>query len=128
MSYSALAEVEEFILDIQSVNPEHANIIRLVSDLFTDKDDGLLRGVKYGGLVFFKEDVLIGGIFPYKKHVSIEFSNGSDFSDPLSVLEGAGKKRRHLKIYAPEDIDAKNAMYFIEQAVMFKKYEAPNKR
>jgi len=68
-------------------------------------------------LAFFKKGVLIGGIFPYKKHLSIEFSNGTDFSDPSSELEGKGKKRRHLKIFTVEDIDSINAIYFVKQVV-----------
>jgi hypothetical protein len=117
MNKSALEEVENFISDIQSVNPEYAEIIELVSDLFTEESEELLRGVKYGGLVFFKKGVLIGGVFPYKKHLSIEFSDGAEFTDPSSLLEGKGNKRRHLKIHTAEDIGTKNAEYFVKQAV-----------
>ncbi len=117
MNDSALEEVEDFISDIQSVNPEHAEIIELVSDLFTEENEVLLQGIKYGGLVFFQKGVLIGGVFPYKKHLSIEFSNGAEFTDPSSLLEGKGKKRRHLKIYTAEDIGTKNTEYFVRQAV-----------
>ncbi len=117
MNKSALRKVDDFIKDIQSVNHEHAEIIELVRDLFAQENERILQEVKYGGLTFMKNGVLIGGVFPYKKHLSIEFSNGADFNDPLSVLEGKGKKRRHLKISTAEDIDAKNALYFIMQAV-----------
>ncbi len=117
MNDSALEEVEGFISDIQSVNPEHAEIIELVSDLFTEENEVLLQGIKYGGLVFFQKGVLIGGVFPYKNHLSIEFSNGAEFTDPSSLLEGKGKKRRHLKIYTAEDIGTKNTEYFVRQAV-----------
>ncbi|ERN41914.1 hypothetical protein KR51_00014480 [Rubidibacter lacunae KORDI 51-2] len=117
MNDTALQQVEDFINDIQSVNPEHAEIIKLVRDLFAEENEEIFQGIKYGGLAFFQNGALIGGIFPYKKHLSIEFSNGADFSDPSSDLEGKGKKRRHLKIFTAEDIDAKNALYFVKQAV-----------
>lgn len=117
MSDSELQKVEDFIGDIQSLNPVFAEIIELVRDIFTEESEALLLSIKYGGLVFFQKDELIGGVFPYKKHLSIEFSNGADFSDPSSKLEGNGKKRRHLKIFTPEDIDAKNVLYFVKQAV-----------
>ena len=117
MNDIALQEVEDFISDVQSVNPEHAEIIELVRDLFTEENEELSQGIKYGGLVFFQQGVLVGGIFPYRKHLSIEFSNGADFSDPYSALEGKGKQRRHLKIYTAEDIDTKKALYFVKQAV-----------
>jgi len=117
MNDSALQKVEDFIGDIQSINPEHAGIIELVRDMFMEEGEGLLQGIKYGGLAFFRKGVLVGGIFPYKKHLSIEFSNGAVFNDPLSALEGNGKKRRHLKIYTAADVNAKNAVHFIKQAV-----------
>ena len=117
MSNTALQEVEDFISDIQLINPEHAKIIELVRDLFTVENQQITLGIKYGGLCFFQKQVLIAGVFPYKKHLSIEFSNGSDFSDPFSVLEGNGKKRRHLKIFLVEDIETKNVLYFVKQAL-----------
>ena len=55
-------------------------------------------------MIFNVSNALIGGIYTYKEHISIEFSNGADFIDTDSILEGGGKKRRHLKIYKNEDI------------------------
>ena len=63
-------------------------------------------------------NALIGGIYTYKKHISIEFSNGSGFIDTDSILEGSGKKRRHIKIYTDDDIFQKNYTYFVSQAMM----------
>lgn len=117
MNDSALQKVENFIRDIQPLNPDFAEIIELVRDMFTEECEELLLDIKYGGLVFFQKGELIGGVFPYKKHLSIEFSHGADFSDPSSILEGKGNKRRHLKIVTAEDIDTKNALFFVKQAV-----------
>lgn len=117
MSNTALQEVEDFISDIQLINTEHAKIIELVRDLFMVEKLQITLGIKYGGLCFFQKQALIAGVFPYKKHLSIEFSNGSDFSDPFSVLEGNGKKRRHLKIFSAEDVETKNVLYFVKQAL-----------
>lgn len=111
-------KVEDFISDLHAVNPEHAGITERVRDLFTEENGKLHQDIKYGGLVFFLEGELIGGVFPYKRHLSIEFSNGVNFTDPSSVLEGNGRQRRHLKIYTAEDISAKNARYFVKQAVV----------
>ena len=69
------------------------------------------------GLVFNLSNALIGGIFPYKDHISIEFSNGADFPDPSGMLEGKGKNRRHLKIAKKQDIDAKYVEIFAAEAV-----------
>jgi hypothetical protein len=107
----------EFINDVHSIAPEQAEIIELIRELFKKASLELTEEIKYGGLVFFNSGSLIGGIFPYKKHISIEFSNGADFSDPLALLEGKGKKRRHLKIHSSRDVNDKNTIFFIEQSV-----------
>ena len=117
MNDSELQKIEDFISDVQLVNPEFAEIIEVVRDIFTEESEELLLGIKYGGLVFFQRGELISGVFPYKEHLSIEFSNGAAFTDPSSKLEGKGKKRRHLKIFTAEDIDTKNALFFVKQAV-----------
>ncbi len=117
MNDPAYQKIEEFIRGIQSVNSEHAQIVERVRDLFMDAERNLIQKIMYGGLVFFKDSALIGGVFPYTKHISIEFSNGADFSDPSSALEGNGKSRRHLKIYTAADVDNRDARFFIKQAV-----------
>jgi len=38
MNDSALQEVEDFIKDIRSANPEHTEIIELVRDLFAEEN------------------------------------------------------------------------------------------
>ena len=117
MDVSAQLRISEFINDVQSVAPEQAEIIELIRELFNKASQVLSEEIKYGGLVFLKSDSLIGGIFPYKNHISIEFSNGADFSDPQELLEGKGKRRRHLKIHTRQDIGLKNAIFFIEQSL-----------
>lgn len=87
-----------------------------IRELFLEANSDLVEDIKYGGLVFNMSNTLIGGIFAYKKHLSIEFSDGANFDDPYGLLEGVGKHRRHLKIYRHDDIDEKKSSYYINQA------------
>lgn len=76
---------------------------------------------KYGGEVLapYPDDdkKFVGGIFAYKDHVSLEFSEGASFDDPDGRLEGKGKNRRHLKFTAAEDVEAKGAEGFLRLAL-----------
>lgn len=117
MKTSKNISVEGFLNDIHSISPEQAETINSIRHLFNKENHELIEEIKYGGITFVKSGALVGGIFPYKEHVSIEFSNGADFSDPSVLLEGKGKRRRHLKIYENKDIKDKNASFFIGQAV-----------
>ncbi|WP_306259252.1 DUF1801 domain-containing protein [Pararhizobium sp. IMCC21322] len=75
---------------------------------------------KYGGEVIVPDPDddkhFVGGIFSYKEHVSLEFSEGASFNDPDGQLEGKGKNRRHLKFQALKDVEAKDARNFLKQA------------
>ena len=58
-----------------------------------------------------------GGDFVSKKHVSLEFGQGYQMTNPTKRLEGTGKFRRHLKFRQLSDIEESKTRYFIEQAV-----------
>ena len=60
---------------------------------------------------------LVGGIYVYKDHVQLEFSQGASFDDPDGRLEGKGKGRRHLKLAKVEDVMGKDAEGFLKQAL-----------
>ena len=117
MNTSEQADVERFITDIESVSPQKATIVSKARNLFHKNIPDLTEGIKYGGLVFFQSGELVAGLFPYTNHVSIEFSDGVDFADSDGLLEGKGEHRRHLKLRSEQDIDDRNAGYFIAQAV-----------
>lgn len=76
---------------------------------------------KYGGHVMCtdpnSDKTFVGGIFTYKDHVSLEFSNGASLNDPNAILEGKGKNRRHLKLQSASDIAAKDAQSFLTQVL-----------
>jgi len=117
MKISDNDRVNKFMDDLQSISPDKLEIIDSIRKIFLNANKELIEGIKYGGLVFNLSNALIGGIFLYKNHISIEFSNGADFSDQSKILEGKGKKRRHLKIFEKQDIEAKNVGAFVAEAV-----------
>ena len=116
MDISSNDKVNQFLTDTQFVSPEQFEMVIAIRDLFLDANKDFIEDIKYGGLVFMRANTLIGGIYTYKEHISIEFSNGADFEDIDKRLEGKGKKRRHLKIGSIADITNKNSAIYIGQA------------
>jgi len=110
-------KVNDFLSDLASLPNHQSEIVLLIRDLFLKTSEDLVEDIKYGGIVFSLSTGLIGGIYVYKEHISIEFSHGAGFADPDSILEGGGKYRRHLKIRSPEEVVQKNSADFINQAV-----------
>jgi len=78
------------------------------------------RRPMYGGIVFERDpgnpQTLVCGHFIYKAHVSLEFSKGVKLQDPGNVLEGAGKYRRHIKLYGLEHIAEKAVHAMLQRA------------
>lgn len=80
-------------------------------------------GTKYGGTVFVTDPDapeaigLVGGVFGYKDHVSVAFSQGVTFADPDELLEGKGKARRHVKLRGLADIEDKDVATFMARAL-----------
>ncbi len=75
---------------------------------------------KYGGKLFEAvagdPSTQFGGHFFYKNHMSIEFTHGADLMDPVGILQGSGKRRRHLKIRSLQELQAPAIRDMIAQA------------
>ncbi len=65
---------------------------------------------KYGGTLFtLKAEEKEGqfcGVFIYKQHVQISFSQGALLDDPKQLLAGSGKLRRHMNFKSMTDVDS----------------------
>jgi hypothetical protein len=48
--------------------------------------------------------------------VTLEFSDGAALPDPQGVLAGGGKHRRHIKILAMQDVEAKHVEKYVALA------------
>lgn len=105
-------KVKQFLDDLEEFVPEKANIITALRKMVLQIMPKAEEVMMYGGIVY-KNDKLLCGLFTRKKHISIEFGNGSEMDDPYSVLEGKGKERRHIKISRYRDIKEKKVQYYI---------------
>ncbi|HJN25298.1 MAG TPA: DUF1801 domain-containing protein [Rhodospirillales bacterium] len=115
MAINATA-TQDYILDLKTNSHTQGDIAENLVALFRKHGPDLEEDIKYGGIVFLKEGKIIGGIFSYKDHLSVEFSRGAQFDDPNSRLEGKGKHRRHLKFRDLDDIQSQDTETFIQQA------------
>ena len=98
-------------------------------NLLIEKLDSIIRHAvpnvvtvpKYGGTLYtLKPEEKEGqfcGVFAYKNHVQLAFSQGTALKDPRQVLIGTGKFRRHLNVATSEDIDPDVVSELIKDAV-----------
>ena len=109
--------IQDHVLNLKTKSGTLGEIAETLLSLFRKHGPNLSEDIKYGGIVFLKEGKLIGGIYAYKTHLSVEFSDGVRFDDPKSLLEGKGKYRRHLKFRGLDDVHTQDTETFIQQAI-----------
>jgi hypothetical protein len=51
-------------------------------------------------------DVPFGYVNAFTGHVNVGFFNGAGLEDPAGLLEGTGKRMRHVKVKAGRELDA----------------------
>ncbi len=85
---SSNEKVNEFLIDIQSTFPNKFETTEEIRKIFLNANPEIDEEIKYGGIVFNVSGQLIGGIYVYKQHISIEFSHGAQFTDSDGFLEG----------------------------------------
>lgn len=102
--------------DLQLCADERYQIVNAVREIVLAQKLEIDESIKYGGIVFFRENELIAGIFAYSKHISLELGRGFELDDKYEVLEGKGQYRRHIKLYEISDIDNKHVAYYVQAA------------
>lgn len=88
------------------------DLVSRLRGLVLAADPRICEEVKYGGILFSAGSPFCG-VFSHPTHVMLEFSRGADLPDPDHLLEGDGKKRRHLKLTVPTDLKRKKVREFV---------------
>lgn len=57
-----------------------------------------------------------GYVNVFRKHVNVGFFNGAELADPKGLLEGSGKRMRHVKLFPGETVDGRALKALIKAA------------
>ncbi|MCY3622644.1 MAG: DUF1801 domain-containing protein [Gammaproteobacteria bacterium] len=71
-----------------------------------DCGEDVVELVHDGGPVACVEDVPFAYVNAFTKHVNVGFFRGAFFPDPAALLQGTGKRMRHVKLFPGTDVDA----------------------
>jgi len=63
-------------------------------------------------------DVAFAYVGAFKNHVNVGFFNGATLDDPFELLEGTGKRMRHVKLKRNADVDAHSLDELIRAAYL----------
>ena len=63
-------------------------------------------------------DAAFGYVNTFRSHVNVGFFNGAALRDPSGLLEGTGKRMRHVKLKPGFDIDSSSLTALIDDAYL----------
>ena len=78
---------------------------------------GLAEVMKYGMPQYTKEKHTIVYIMPAADHVNLGFYDGVELDDPKKLLEGTGKRLRHVKLSTLREARSPALRKLVEEAV-----------
>ncbi len=110
-------KINKFILGFDDEKREIISSLRQLAFIQSKEAN---EDIKWNALCLFKGERAFVGIMPYKKYVSVIFDRGSELHDSYKMLEGKGKKMRHIKIYKKSDIKDKNVAHYIKESFSLK--------
>jgi uncharacterized protein DUF1801 len=101
--------------DVQQI----ARAVRLlVLERFPDAVEWIDTGNGLGAYGTEKKmSALLFAIIPHKTHVNLQFADGVDLDDPDGLVEGTGKRIRHVKFRSLEDVTRPAAHRLVDQQV-----------
>jgi len=83
---------------------------------FRDCGDDVLKLIHDGCPVACVEDVPFGYVNVFKAHVNVGFYFGAELADPARLLEGSGKRMRHVKLKPGRELDSSALIALIAAA------------
>ena len=83
---------------------------------FRDCGDDVRELMHDGCPVVCVEDVPFGYVNVFKAHVNVGFFFGAELKDTTGLLEGSGKRMRHVKLKPGSDLDSSALIALIDAA------------
>ena len=94
---------------------------RLVRRLLPKADEKIYSGLGVADYGFGAAGRGFMSIGPQKGYVNLYFMDGDDLEDPAGLLEGTGKRMRHIKVQSPADLKNRALHALIRQAAKLQK-------
>ena len=96
------------------LKPIVAELRRVVRKFAPD----LVEAMKYGMPSYTKDDKTVVYIMPASDHINLGFYDGVEFRDPKKLLEGTGKRLRHVKVRGMQGAKDPGLRALVQEAVL----------
>ena len=96
---------------------EKHQLIREIRSAILDAGHNFTEGIKWGTPGYWLPEISrrnICYIAPHTNYVRLGFFNGATMPDPENILEGTGKKLRHIKVYEVTDSNRQTLTNYVD--------------
>ncbi|MEN3270815.1 DUF1801 domain-containing protein [Pseudonocardia sp.] len=108
------AAVDEYVTT--KVLPQHQGIVDALRDLMAECAPQAQEVILYGSPAW-KGTKSLAIISPSKAHITFALERGAEFDDAHGLLDGSGKRTRHVKIRSLDELNTDALRDYIAQAV-----------
>lgn len=107
-------DVDEFVRTRveRGLRPIVAQLRRIIKEVAPQSEEVISHGIPA-----FKARRILAVMNPTKTAITFAFAQGAAFKDRYGLLQGVGKKSRHVKIRNLQDINEMALRDYIRQAV-----------
>lgn len=105
---------------IERLDSPQREICERLRELLGTQEPPLREGFKWSRPVYSVDDGDVCYIVALKHHVDLGFNDGVDLDDPDGLLQGTGKRMRHIKLHSPDDIDTGYITTLVARAVVIR--------
>jgi hypothetical protein len=108
--------IECFFAELPGQKRAHAQRIR---DIILEVHPKIVERIKWRNLTFAYSENNIASVYSFDtiSYINLAFFKGALLPDPKRLLEGTGKGMRHLKIHSEKDINKKQIISWIKEAI-----------
>jgi hypothetical protein len=106
-------DLDQYLL---SYNEKIGLLTRDIRNMILELVPEMDEVIKWKNL-FYEQNGFVCAIVLHKDHVNLQFARGTELKDPTKMLEGTGKKIRHVKIYGSDLINTEKLKKLIIEAV-----------
>ncbi|MGB8233762.1 MAG: DUF1801 domain-containing protein [Methanobacterium sp.] len=97
-------------------NEEMGSLARDLRNMILEQVPDMDEVIKWKNL-FYEKKGYVCAIVIHKDHVNLQFAHGTELDDPEGILEGTGKKIRHVKINNIKEINSDKLKNLVVEAV-----------
>ena len=98
-----------------SLEPPLFSIARKLRKLIKNTDSEIAETLKWG-MPNYEKDGSICALRAGNGYIALQFYNGANLDDPDLLLEGSGKKMRHVKFWIESKIKEADIISWVKQA------------